>query len=34
MKKILVLVMGMIFLASCATTLPPKTGSWEIMLRN
>jgi len=26
MKKMLVLIMGMMFLASCATTAPPKTG--------
>lgn len=26
MKKVFVLLMGMIFLASCATTAPPKTG--------
>jgi hypothetical protein len=26
MKKLFVLLMGMIFLASCATTAPPKTG--------
>lgn len=26
MKKVFVLIMGMMFLASCATTAPPKTG--------
>jgi len=26
MKKMFVLILGMMFLASCATTAPPKTG--------
>jgi hypothetical protein len=26
MRKVFVLIIGMMFLASCATTAPPKTG--------
>jgi DNA-binding HxlR family transcriptional regulator len=35
MKKLLILFIGMMFLASCATTMPqPKSGSWVNMPRN